>query len=79
LTNITDILLQGAKNVFEKWYNSSSASKIRLLGFGVSGLVKEGSSQKSLFSDPNEKKQKNLDEIYDKIKQKYGEDSLKRG
>ena len=68
-----------AKNVFEKWYSSNS-TKIRLLGFGVSGLVKEGSiQQRSLFSDPNEKKQKNLDEIYDKIKNKYGSDSLKRG
>ncbi|MHB9070243.1 MAG: DNA polymerase IV [Sedimentisphaerales bacterium] len=79
-TNTTFVLWEEAKNVFEKWYNSSSASKLRLLGFRVSGLVKEGSSQqRSLFSDPNEKKQKNLDSIYDKIKNKYGEDSLKRG
>jgi DNA polymerase-4 len=77
-TNTTFVLWEEAKNIFEKWYSSNS-TKIRLLGFGVSGLVKEGSVQQSLFSDPNEKKQKNLDEIYDKIKNKYGDDKLKRG
>jgi len=77
-TNTTFVLWEEAKNVFEKWYSSNS-TKIRLLGFGVSGLVNEGSIHWSLFSDPNEKKQKNLDSIYDKIKNKYGDDSLKRG
>ena len=77
-TNTTFVLWEEAKNIFEKWYSSNS-TKIRLLGFGVSGLVNEGSSQRSLFSDPNEKKQKKLDSIYDKIKNKYGSDSLKRG
>lgn len=57
-TNTTFILWEEAKNIFEKWYNSS-ASKLRLLGFGVSGLVKEGSIQQSLFSDPNEKNRRN--------------------
>lgn len=77
-TNLTKVLLEEAKKVFEEWYNTNT-SKIRLLGFGVSGLVKEGSSQQLLFSEPNNKNQKKLDEAYDKIKKKYGYDSLKRG
>ena len=77
-TNITDILWQEAENVFEKWYNSS-ASKLRLLGFGVSGLVKEGTGQQLLFSAQKDKKQKKIDEVYDKIKKKYGDGSVKRG
>lgn len=77
-TNTTFVLWEEAKNIFEKWYSSNS-TKLRLLGFGVSGLANEGTGQQSLFSDPTEKKQKKLDNIYDKIKQKYGDDSLKRG
>ena len=60
-----------------QWY-SRLASKLRLLGFGVSGLNQEGSGQKLLFSEPEDEKQKKLAEVYDKIKQKFGDDALKR-
>lgn len=52
---------------------------MRLLGFGTSGLAPEGTGQKLLFSDPKEEKQKKIDEVYDKIRGRFGEDSLKRG
>jgi hypothetical protein len=52
---------------------------LRLLGFGASGLSLEGSGQKSLFSDPEEEKQKKIDKVYDKIRGKFGDDALKRG
>ena len=77
-TDITKTLLEEAETVFENWYKSS-ASKLRLLGFGVSNLRKKGTGQQSLFIDENEKKQKNIDEVLDKIKEKYGDDALKRG
>jgi hypothetical protein len=32
-----------------------------------------------LFSDPQEEKQRKIDSAFDKIRKKYGEDSLKRG
>ncbi len=77
-TNVTKILCEEAKKVFEEWYNSS-AEELRLLGFGVSGLAGEGGGQGLLFSDPKEKNQKKIDQVYDEIKKKYGDDSLKRG
>jgi DNA polymerase-4 len=77
-TNVTEILREEAKGVFEEWYNSS-AEELRLLGFGVSGLAGEGGRQGLLFSDSNGKKQKKIDQVYDEIKKKYGGDSLKRG
>ena len=77
-TNITATLLEQGEKLFMQWYNKS-ASKLRLLGFWVSGLSQEGSGQKSLFSEPEDEKQKKLDEVYDKIKQKFGDDALKRG
>ena len=77
-TNTTQILLQEAQQVFNQWYQKS-AGALRLLGFGATGLAPEGTGQKLLFSDPQEEKQKKIDEVYDKIRGKFGDDSLKRG
>jgi hypothetical protein len=52
---------------------------LRLLGFGTSGLSPEGTGQKLLFSDPEEEKHKKIDEVYDRIRGKFGDDALKRG
>ena len=77
-TNTNKILLNQAQQLFDQWYKKS-AGALRLLGFGASGLSPEGTGQKLLFSDPQEKKQKNIDSAFDKIRGKYGDDSLKRG
>lgn len=77
-TNTTKLLQESAIVVFEEWYKKSAA-KIRLLGFGVSNLQAEGSGQQLLFSDPNNKKQKTIDAVLDKIRGKYGDDALTRG
>ena len=77
-TQTTHVLLQNAVKLFDQWYKKS-AGPLRLLGFGTSGLSPVGSGQQVLFSDPEEEKQKKLDSAFDKIREKYGRDSLKRG
>jgi len=77
-TNTTKTLLTQAQQLFDKWHKKS-AGALRLLGFGASGLSPEGSGQKSLFSDPEDEKQKKIDAVYDKIRNKFGDDALKRG
>jgi hypothetical protein len=72
------MLLREAQHLFDNWYKKSGGP-LRLLGFGTAGLAPEGSGQKLLFSDPQEEKQKKIDSAFDKIREKYGEDSLKRG
>ncbi len=76
-TNISRILWNQARKVFEEWY-SQSRGELRLLGFGVSVMTAEGSGQKLLFEEPKDDKQKKVDEVFDKIKKKYGDSSLKR-
>ena len=39
----------------------------------------EGSGQKELFADADEEKHKRIDEASDKIKNRYGDDAVKRG
>jgi DNA polymerase IV len=77
-TNTTKLLQQTAATVFDQWYKRS-AVKIRLLGFGVSNLQAKGSGQQLLFSESNDKKQKNIDAVFDKIRNKYGDDAMTRG
>jgi len=77
-THTTELLLQNAKRLFDLWHKKS-AGPLRLLGFGASGLSAAGSGQQQLFSDPQEEKQKNIDSAFDRIREKYGRNSLKRG
>lgn len=77
-TNTTKVLLQEAGRLFDQWYKKSSAP-LRLLGFGTSGLSPEGTGQGLLFADPEEEKQKQVDTVFDRIRKKYGDGSLKRG
>ena len=77
-TNTTAVLMRQAESVFNVWYKKT-AGKLRLLGFGVSNLIKQGSGQQLLFPDQQDKKEKTIDEVFDKIRNKYGDDSLKRG
>jgi DNA polymerase-4 len=77
-TNTTQMLLQEAQNLFNQWHKKSGGA-LRLLGFGTSGLSPEGVGQKLLFSDPQEEKQKKIDQVYDRIRGKFGDDSLQRG
>jgi DNA polymerase-4 len=77
-TNTTQTLMQESQQLFDAWYKKSPG-QLRLLGFGTSGLSPEGSGQQLLFADPEEEKQKKVDSAFDKIRKKYGSDSLKRG
>ena len=77
-TNITKILWQEAQEVFLTWHKKS-AGALRLLGFGASGLQKAGGNQQQLFPEPEQEKQKRLDEAFDKIRGKFGHDALRRG
>ena len=77
-TNTTKILWEEAKAIFLIWRKKSGGA-LRLLGFGASGLIDEGIGQKELFTNPEDEKQKKVDEVFDKIKKRYGDDKIKRG
>ncbi len=77
-TNTTRTLWQAAENVFLKWHKKSRG-KLRLLGFGASGLQKAGSGQQQLFGEPGQEKQKRLDKAFDEIRGKFGHDAGRRG
>lgn len=76
-SNTTETLWQLSRIIFKQWQLKSPGA-LRLIGFEASGLVPENAGQKSLFADLKETKQKNLDMAIDKIRNRYGKDSLRR-
>lgn len=77
-TDVTATLWRQAREALLKWH-VKSASALRLLGFGVSGLQRAGAGQQQLFPEPEQERQKRLDEAFDRIRDKFGHDALKRG
>jgi DNA polymerase-4 len=77
-TNVTKTLWETADRVFRRWH-ARSAGPLRLLGFGVSGLISEDAGQQLLFHDPQEDKLKRLDKAVDEIRGRYGDRAVRRG
>ena len=77
-TNLTKPLWEAAEQVFRKW-QTRSAGPLRLLGFAASGLEPEQAGQQLLFSDPEQERLKRLDQIVDKIRDRYGKRAVHRG
>ena len=77
-TNTTETLWRAAKQVFEQWYKKSGGA-LRLIGFGAGQLEDEQGGQLLLFSDPQEEKQEKVDKAVDKITQRFGKGTMRRG
>jgi DNA polymerase-4 len=77
-TNLTKPLWEAAARVFRQW-QIRSGGLLRLLGFGASGLEPERAGQQLLFPDPEQEKLKRLDQIVDRIRDRYGRRVVHRG
>ena len=77
----TDVIYTTARRLFDELWNGKP---IRLLGIRTSKLVPEGEPiQLSLFDyqnpSPSNEKQQKLDSALDSLRNKYGQDIIKRG
>jgi nucleotidyltransferase/DNA polymerase involved in DNA repair len=73
-TNIASELFETAAALFDEVHGSL---KVRLLGIGVSGF--EEPAQKSLFEDEAPKRGARIDQLRDKVREKFGKEALVRG
>ncbi len=77
-TNVTSLLWQAAEKVLRRW-QSRSAGPLRLLGFAASGLEDERAGQQLLFPDHRKEKLRKLDQVVDRIRDRYGKHAMRRG
>ena len=75
-TSNTKDIYNLAKELLNEMYKNGTL--IRLVGVRVDNLVEKDEVQLSLFSNEEEKKQEKLDEVVDKLKEKFGYNSVTR-
>lgn len=76
-TSNTIEIYEKAKELLKESYKHGVY--VRLLGVRVDNLTKIEDKQFSFFEDVTEKKHERIDEILDKVKEKYGYNSITRG
>jgi len=84
-TNITEEIWQAAVKLLDRGATGNPESgfrgrggAVRLLGVGVSGLENESGRQGLLFDEGRRQKLQKLDEVTDRIRERFGMSSLHR-
>ena len=76
-TSSTKIIYEQAKKLMQELY--LKGTRVRLIGVRVDDLLDEKNMQISLFDNKQNEKQEKLDETIDKLNEKYGINTIKRG
>ncbi|OHB80718.1 MAG: DNA polymerase IV [Planctomycetes bacterium RBG_16_64_10] len=76
-TNVTQEIWQTAAQIFAERLPARRLH-VRLLGVGMSGLDQPGLLQLNLFPKADHERQSRLDEVADRVKEKFGQASLQR-
>ena len=74
-TDSTKIIQEMAKKLLQEVYNNMP---VRLIGVRVDQLVEKEERQISLFENVENEKQKKIDSVVDKLKEKYGYQTITR-
>lgn len=77
-TDCTDRLRDQASALFARWAREAF-QPVRLIGASVSQLVPLGAGQQTLFSDPEDERNRRLDRAADAVRERFGPDALRRG
>lgn len=75
-TSSTKDIYKKAKELLHEMYKINQA--IRLVGVRVDNLIEKDEKQISFFQDEDSNKQEKLDKVIDKLKEKYGYNSVTR-
>jgi DNA polymerase IV len=76
-TQETQVIARIATQLLKDWLKEQPRAALRLLGVGVSDLTQ--AQQLELFAAPESQRNRELDATVDKIRERYGAASLKRG
>jgi DNA polymerase IV len=76
-TNITEEIWRAAAELLNR-RRPAGREAVRLLGVGMSGLESSANRQASLFDETQREKQQKLDEVTDRIRERFGGSALHR-
>lgn len=76
-TDLTDELWRAGRRLFDTWADAGFRS-VRLIGISAAPLVREG-AQLPLFGRPQREKLHQLDEVMDRIRDRFGKRAVHRG
>lgn len=78
-SNNTRTLYRMARALLDKWLENRSATPVRLLGMGVSGLEDEPLSAHDEGDQADTPAEQNVDRVFDSINQRFGEKGIVHG
>ncbi len=78
-SNSTRTLYRMARALFQSWRDKHRTTPVRLLGMGVTGLEPESSDGKSDGDRLDSGTERNLDQVFDQINQRYGDSKIVHG
>jgi len=76
-TFATDLIYREARSIFDELWDKKTP--IRLLGVSCSALSDGSNEQLSLFGEEEKEKHEKLDRMLDSIKDRFGENAVRRG
>jgi DNA polymerase-4 len=76
-TDLTQDLWTAARACFDAWAETSF-SPVRLIGVQAKSLTPSNATQLALFDSPQREKREKIDQATDKIRSKFGTDSIRR-
>jgi DNA polymerase-4 len=78
-SNSTRTLYRMARALFQSWREKHRTTPVRLLGMGVTGLEPESRDGKSDGDLLDSRAERNLDQVFDEINQRYGDSKIVHG
>ncbi|NDL67521.1 DNA polymerase Y family protein [Anaerotalea alkaliphila] len=76
-TDVTDEIYAVSKRLFAELWDKRTP--LRLLGISLTDVTREGHVQQSLFPDENRERARKLDKAVDRIRSRFGSDTIVRG
>ncbi len=76
-TDITSEIYNISKELFKGLWDGKTP--LRLLGVALSDITRKGYVQQSFFPNKRKEREMELDRVFDKIRKKYGSDTIARG
>ena len=78
-TQLADVIFEAGRTMLHRLLADKPGTRYRLIGIGVAGLVDAGLADPPDLGDPDKSKRKAAEQAMDALRDKFGNDSIKKG